>query len=107
MNVDTKRANETKKWKIPDKFVNSDFADFLLNINDLDREAMPITGGGSLQEWADHYQLWESHGIDSDAILKLFDDKGCAKIYKKENYFQYHHQNMAYLETEIRARIKD
>ena len=103
MDVDTKRANKTRKWKIPDKFVNSDFADFLLNINELDREAMPIIGGGSLQEWADHYQLC---GIDVDAILKLFDDKGCAKINKEENYCQYHHQNMTYLEAEIRARSK-
>lgn len=106
MNVDTNRANKTKRWKIPDKFVNSDFADFLLNTNELDRDARPITGGGSVQEWANYYQLWELHGIDLDAILELLDEKGCAKINKKENYIQYHHQCSAYLEAEIRARIK-
>ena len=106
MNVDTKRAEKTKLWKIPDKFINEDFANFILNINDLDRELILIEGGGSLQEWADYFQLRELHGIDTNAILKLFDDKGCAKINKKENNFEYHHQNMAYLETEIRARIK-
>jgi hypothetical protein len=107
MCVEYKRSSKTKKWDIPDKFINSDFADFLLNVNDLDRDMIPITGGGSLQEWADHYQLWESHGIDLDAIVKLLDDKGCGKINKKENHFQYHHQNITYLEMEIRARIKD
>jgi hypothetical protein len=103
MGVDTKRASKTRKWKIPDNFVNSDFVDLLAKINELNREAMPIIGVGSLEEWAEHYQVC---GTDVDAIVKLFDDKGCAKINMKENFCQYHHQNMIYLEAEIRARIK-
>lgn len=109
--VDTKRAEKTKKWKIPEKFINNDFANFILNINVLEennvvRDTRPIKDAfGSVDEWANHYQLWESHGIDLDSILKLFRDKGCAVVFRHENYIQYHHQNMAYLEAEIRARI--
>ena len=111
MKVDTSRAEKTKRWKIPDKFINNEFANFILNINVLAVsgkvvDKRPIKDAfGSVDEWANHFQLWELHGIDLDAILKLFSKKGCAKIFKKENYIQYHHQNMAYLETEIRARI--
>lgn len=112
MKVDTSRAEKTKRWKIPDKFINYDFFNFLNNTFPLEengeiRDTRTITGGGSVQEWADYYQLWELHGIDLDAILKLLEDKGCAKIHKKENYLQYHHQNMTYLATEIKARIND
>lgn len=104
--IDTNRAEKTKRWKIPDKFINEDFANFLLNMNDLNRNERPIKDAfGSIEEWANHFQLWESHGIDLDDILELFKGKGCAKIFQKENYIQYYHQNMAYLETEIRARI--
>jgi hypothetical protein len=110
--LDTNRAEKTKRWRIPDKFINEDFANFLLNINvlsenDVYRDERPIKDAfGSVDEWADHFQLWDLHGIDLDAILKLLSDKGCARIFKKENYIKYHHQNMAYLEAEIRARIK-
>ena len=62
---------------------------------------------GSVDEWANHFQLWDLQGIDLEDILKLFSNKGCAKIFKKENYIKYHHQNMMYLETEIRARMKE
>jgi hypothetical protein len=113
MNIDTNRADKTKRWKIPAKFLNDDFANFILNINVLEengkvRDNRPIKDAfGSVQEWADHFQLWESHGVDLDAILHLLSDKGCVKIFKKENYVKYHHQNMAYLEAEIRARVKN
>jgi len=111
--VDTNRAEKTKKWKIPDKFINEVFANFILNINVLEvndkvMDERPIKNAfGSVDEWANHFQLWELHGIALEAILKLFSDKGCARIFKKENYIKYHHQNMAYLETEIRARIEN
>lgn len=111
--VDTSRAKKTRRWKILDKFLNEDFANFILNINVLKAlgkmvDKRPIKNAfGSIEEWANHFQLWELHGIDLDAILKLFSEKGCAKIFRKENYIQYHHQNMAYLETEIRARIRE
>ncbi len=102
-----KTVNKTHSWKIPDKFVNLEFADFLLNTNDLNVERRPIKDSyGSVQEWSEHYQLWESHGITLDALLKLLDEKGCAIINKKENYVQYHIGNIALLEAEIRTRIK-
>lgn len=113
MKIDTSRAEKTKRWKIPDKFINKDFADFIENINVLEAlgkvvDKRPIKNAfGSVEEWANHFQLWELHGIDLDDLLKLFREKGCAKIFKKKNYIQYHHQNMAYLEAEIRARIKE
>ena len=111
--IDYQRAKKTRRWKIPDKFINGDFADFILNINVLEendkvRDTRPIKNAyGSVEEWANHFQLWELHGIDLNAILKLFSEKGCVKVFKKENYIKYHHQNMAYLEKEIRARIKE
>lgn len=107
------RAEKTKKWKIPDKFINIDFVNFIENINVLKAQGKvvdkrPIKNAfGSIEEWANHFQLWELHGIDLDAILKLFSEKGCAKIFRKENYIQYHHQNIVYLQTEISARIKE
>lgn len=107
MTIDTKRVEKTKNWKIADKFINDDFANFILNINDLDVYKRPINDAyGSIQEWADHFQLQEIHGIYLDDILKLFEDKGCVKIFKRDNYVNFHHQNMVYLETEIRARNK-
>lgn len=72
------------------------------------RDTRPIKDAfGSLDEWANHFQLWESHGIDLDSILKLFSDKGCAKVFKKQNYIQYHSQNLAYLQAEIKARMDE
>ena len=110
--INAGRSEKMKKWKIPDKFINPEFADFILNINVLEfngkmMDKRPISESfGSLGEWATHFQLWELHGIHLDSILKLFSEKGCGKIFVKENYFQYHHQNLAYLEEEIRARYK-
>jgi hypothetical protein len=110
--IDTERSEKTKRWKIPDKFINPEFADFIQNINVLKLngkvvDKRPIKESfGSLEEWANYFQLWELHGIDLDSILKLFGEKGCGKIFIKENCFQYHHQNLAYLEEEIRARYK-
>lgn len=108
MSIDRSRTKKTKRWKIPDKFINGEFADFIYNINDLGKDERPIKDSyGSLEEWTNHYQLLELHGSDLGDILKLFNEKGCVKIVKKENYIQYHHQNMSYLEMEIRARIKE
>jgi hypothetical protein len=110
--VSTERAEKTRNWEIPEKFINNDFADYISNTNVLEengivRDTRPIKGCyGSMQEWADHFQLMELHEIDLDSILKLLEDKGCVKIDEKNNVLQYYHQNMAYLEAEIRARIK-
>jgi len=108
--IESKRSEKTKRWKIPDKFINEDFSTFILNINVLEDcgkyvDTRPIRDAfGSIDEWANHFQLWDLHGIDTDSIVKLFSDKGCAKIIKKDNYIQYHHQNLEYLRLEIDAR---
>lgn len=107
INIDLNRNEKTKRWKIPEKFLNLEFTSFLNN-------AFPIEISGKevdkvnlddIKDWIYHFQLWELHGIDVTSILKLLSDKGCAKIFKKNEYIQYHHQNLAYLQSEIRARI--
>jgi hypothetical protein len=110
INVVSERTAATKKWKIPDKFINAGFADFLNNTFPLEegkkeRDTIAITGFASVKEYADHFQLQENYGITLDAILKLLDDKGCIEINKKENRLKYHHQNIEYLRVEIMARI--
>jgi len=111
MNIDNNRTEKTRNWKIPEKFLNLDFVNFLANINVIEVcgkkiDKIPIKDAfGSIDEWANHFQLWEIHGIDLDSILKLFSDKGCAKISKRDNYIQHHIQNIMYLQKEIEARI--
>ena len=105
------RTESTRKWRIPDKFLNWDFADFLnntfpLEVGNCERNLIEINGFGSVNEWANHYQLKEMHGITLDSALKLLDDKGCIiELNKKENIIQYHHQNIAYMLMEIWGRL--
>ena len=40
--VEYKRAKKTRRWKIPDKFINEDFANFILNTNDQNLNERPI-----------------------------------------------------------------
>ena len=103
VDLDTSRVEKTRRWKIPDKFINKEFAIFILNVNDLLVNEISFE---NIVGYANNFRLQELHGIDLDDILKLFRDKGCAKIFKKDNYIQYHHQNLLYLEAEIRARIE-
>lgn len=91
--------------KIPKKFICNEFADFIHNINDLGRDTRPISGYGSIQEWADHYQLLTNQGIDLNAILKLFKDTGCAVINEEANNIQYYHQQLIDLESFVRSQI--
>ena len=113
MEIDNSRIEKTKKWKIPEKFVNIEFVNFLMNINVLEIcgkkiDKIPIKDAfGSVDEWANEFQLWELHGIDLDSILKLFSYKGCAKVSRKDNYIQHHPQNIMYLQKEIEARIEE
>lgn len=111
LKADTNRTEETKKWHIPHKFINDDFASYLsflipLEENDKATNQRPIAGEGSLQEWANDYQLRILHSIDLDDILKLLRDKGHVEIYKEQNYIIYRHKNIEYLVAEITARIK-
>lgn len=110
MKADANRTEESRKWKIAQKFINDDFVDFLswfvpLEENDESGNQRPITGQGSVQEWANDYQLRILHSIDLGDILKLLDDKGCVEIHKKENYVQYRTQDIMRLLDEISARI--
>jgi len=97
--------------KIPDKFIDADFANFILNINVLEENGRAVDkrsikdAFGSVEEWADYYQLASLHGIALDDILKLFRENCCARVFRKANYIQYNDQNLASLETEIRARL--
>jgi hypothetical protein len=112
VSVDSKRTEETMKWDIPSVFINYEFSNFLNNTFPLaecgvERDVRAITGFGSVDEWADHYELYYGHGITLDAILKLLKEKDCLlEVNKKENYLKYHHQNVEYLRVEIEARIK-
>jgi hypothetical protein len=110
--ADTNRTEETKKWNIPHKFINDDFVGFLsflvpLEENDEAKNQRPITGEGSVQEWANDYQLLILHSIDLGDILKLLVGKGYAEIYKEQNYIIYRLQGIKYLIAEINARIKE
>jgi hypothetical protein len=113
INVDSSRAEKTRRWRIADKFINDDFTNFLLNafpleLNAIEVDRTHLTGFGSIQEYANHFQLQDLHGITLDAIIKLLDDKDCIlEISRKENRLQYHHQNIEYLRVEIMARIKN
>jgi hypothetical protein len=49
----------------------------------------PITGEGSLQEWANDYQLRILHSIDLADILKLLADKGHAEICTRKHMRKY------------------
>jgi len=105
------RTEDTRKWRIPGKFINDDFVNFLsffipLEKNNDTKNQRRITGEGSVQEWADDYQLRILHGIDLSDILKLLEEKGYADTHEKENYIQYRAQDIAQLIAEIRARIK-
>jgi len=62
---------------------------------------------GSLDEWIREFNLSNKHDIDIDSILRLLDEKGCAKIFREKNKVIFHRQNTKYLETEIRARYDD
>lgn len=111
LKADTNRTKESKKWKIPHKFINDDFVNFLsflipLGENHSSENQKPITGENSLQEWANDYQLRILHSIDLRDILKLLEEKGYAEIHENENYIQYFTQDIARLIAEIRARIK-
>jgi len=84
VSVNSNRTDETKRRKIPDKFINREFYDFLNNTFPLEeahieRDLLRINGYNSDHEWADHYQLEEIYGITLNAILKLLNDKGCIK----------------------------
>lgn len=92
-------------------FINDDFVSFLsflipLEAKDEAKNQRPITGEGSVQEWANNYQLRILHSIDLGDILKLLAGKGHAEIYKDQNYIIYRHQDIKYLIAEINARIK-
>jgi hypothetical protein len=111
LKADTNRAEEPKKWEISRKFINDDFVSFLsflipLEESDQAKNQRPITGEGSVQEWANDYQLRILHSIDLTDILKLLADKGHVEIHKEENSIIYRHQAIEYLVAEINARIK-
>jgi hypothetical protein len=109
--LDFKRAKKTRGWKIPEKFLNIEFINFIMNINTVELIGKPIDkipiqdDPSSIESWANHFQLWDLHGIDVESILELFSEKGCAQVVRNENYIKYHHQNLVYLQTEISARI--
>ena len=96
----------TRKWRIANKYLSNDFADFILNINDLDRDAMPIEGGGSLEEWAYHFQLKELYGITLEGLLRFFDNTGCVEVKRKENLVLLNHNVLELLRQEIIRRIE-
>jgi hypothetical protein len=106
------RTELTRKWRIPNKFLNRNFADFLnntfpLEVGNREKNQIEITGDGSVAEYVFYFQLEEIHGITLDSVLKLLNDKGCIiKLNKKENIIQYHHQNIAYLQGEIQGRLR-
>ena len=109
--IDTNRAEKTKRWKIPEKFINIEFTNFLCNINVLELnnkyiDTIPIKNDADcIVAYINRFRLWELHGIDLHRILNLLRDTGCAIIKKKDNYIKYHHQNLEYLMNEINARI--
>lgn len=94
-----------KRWVIPDKYKNENFVSFIVYINDLDRKLMSIKDGGSMEEMANYYQLWESHGISLEGLLRFLSNKGCIEIKRKENMVQLHHNNLELLRKEIQRRI--
>jgi len=112
LHVELSRSDKTKRWNIPDKFINCDFVRFLNNTFPIseahqERDFRTLRGYGSVKEYADYFQLQENHGITLEAILKLLNDKGCfLKLNKKENFLKYHNQNIQHLRVEIEARIK-
>ncbi len=111
MKPEINRTEATKKWDIPHRFLNDDFVSFLsflipLEENDEARNQRPITGEGSVQEWANEYQLRILHSIDLGDILKLLASIGHVEIYKEQNCIIYHLQDIKYLIAEISARIK-
>ena len=62
MKADTNRTEEMKNWNTPRKFTNDDFVSFLsflipLEENNEAKNQRPITGEGSVQKWANDYQL--------------------------------------------------
>jgi len=110
LKTERKRTEESRKWKIPHKFINADFVDFLSWFTPLEEKGesknqRPITGEGSMQERANDYQLRILHSIDLGDILKLLEDKGCVEIHKKENHIRYRTQGILRLLDEISPRI--
>lgn len=106
-NIELNRSIITKRWRIPDKFINYDFYNFLLNSFNIENDSRRIIGFGSVQEYADYFQLQEHHGITLKAILKLLNDKCCIiELNKKENLLKYQYQDVEQLRIEIEARIK-
>jgi hypothetical protein len=111
-NIQLQGSDETKKWRISDKFINYDFVAFIDNTFPKSEgrkkvEFRTLVGFNSVSEWAYYFQLQEIFGITVDAILKLLDDKGCIlELNRKENYLRYHRPNITRLWSEIHARIE-
>ena len=111
MRASTNRTKETRNWKIPDKFVNNDFASFLsvlfhLGDSHETKYRRPIKGEDSVQEWADTYQLQILHSIDLGDVLNLLKNKGYVEVHEEANYIRFRHQNVARLVAEIKARAQ-
>jgi hypothetical protein len=111
--LDPKNSDKVKRWRIPDKYLNDDFVDFILKINAIEVNGKYIDEmkiyytKGSLQEWVTVYKLSDKYGITVEDILRLFDNKGCALIHRQENYITYHQSNLASLREEIQAKLKE
>lgn len=105
--------NKFKHSKIPEKYLNYDFLNFVINTFPLEVNGMKITVKpirnrfGSLEEWSYHFQLEEFHGITLQALIKFLYDKGCiTTIDRKENVVHYHQQNIIDFINELEDRLK-
>ena len=73
--------------KLPHKFINNDFAEFLSFLfpfeeSEKEETQRAITGAGSVRELANDYQLVILHSLDLGDILKLLAGKGTLRYTK-------------------------
>jgi len=91
--------------RIVGKYCCQELANFILNINDFAREFMPITGGGSLEEWACHFDLPEQ-GITLKGLLRFLNDRCCIEINRKENLVRLRHDNLFKLHLKLSKKLQ-
>jgi hypothetical protein len=90
--------------RISSKYCCRELHNLILNINDFARELMPITGGGSLEEWANYFGLPEQ-GISLRGLFRFLQDHCCIQKCKEKNLIQLNHENLFELQLILRETL--
>jgi hypothetical protein len=92
--------------KINRKFLCWAFADFVFNITDWARDFMPIHGGDSLEEWAEHFGLPE-RGITLRSLMWFLKKMHCIKRCREKNLIQLDLENLLELYLRLHKSLSN